>query len=110
MASLFLDEDELEAVLWAVENTAEERGEWFNEHWPSERGAGWLQWSMGQRMKLQRLAAMLREQTPGDDARAERIARAADQTAADILNALRPRPGGRRGRGCAQGGDRCSLG
>jgi hypothetical protein len=73
------------ALLWAVENTIADQGEWFEEHSPSEYGAGWLAHAVEIRLNLERLSLMLVERAWPDSKRAERAAKDAGDLAAEIL-------------------------
>ena len=85
MANLLLNEADAVAVLWAIENTLEDQGEWFETYWPSDVGRDWLQHAMEIRLRIERLATMLRERQWPDWKRAEQMAKDADALAATIL-------------------------
>jgi hypothetical protein len=85
MANLLLNDTDATALLWAVENTIEDQAEWFEEHWPSEYGRGWLARAMEIRLRLERLATLLDERAWPDSRRAEDLAARAVDLAAAIL-------------------------
>ena len=85
MANLLLSDTDAAALLWAIENTVEDQAEWFEEHRPSEYGAEWLRHAMEIRLRLERIAIMLRERAWPDWKRAEGLAARAGALAAEIL-------------------------
>jgi hypothetical protein len=85
MPNLLLNDTDAAALLWAVENTIADQGEWFEQHWPSEYGAGWLGRAVEIRLNLERLRLMLVERAWPDWKRAERAAKDAGDLAAQIL-------------------------
>jgi hypothetical protein len=83
--NLLLNETDAQAVLWAIQNTIEDRAGWYEEHWPSEREGDWLQAAMEERLKIERLVTALTERNWPDSRRAEQLAQDAGQLAAEIL-------------------------
>jgi hypothetical protein len=78
--------DEADALLWAIETAIEAEGEWFEEHSPSDYGAGWFERAMEIRLKLERLVLLLRNEAAWrDPQRVERIAADAEELAGAIL-------------------------